>query len=59
MTRQLKREGFSDGKAYVDGKQQRCFTGVSWTGRGEELLEAAQSDDDGGGSATGLSGFDG
>jgi len=44
MTRQLKQEGHSDGKAYVDGKQQRVFTGIEWTGRGRELLEAAQSD---------------
>jgi P4 family phage/plasmid primase-like protien len=60
MTRQLKQEGYRDGKAHVNGKQERCFYGVSWTGRGEELLNAAQSDDDGGdgGRATGLTSFD-
>ena len=62
MTRVLKQEGLSDGRAYVDGEQQRCFVAVSWTGRGKELLEAARS---GGGSTeaesrrrTGLTNFD-
>jgi len=45
MTRELKREGYSDDRAYVDGGRKRVFTAVSWTGRGEELLEAAQDDD--------------
>ena len=43
MTRELKQEGFSDGRAYVNGAQKRVFTQVSWTGRGQELLDAAQS----------------
>ena len=43
MTRELKQEGFKDDRAYVNGAQKRVFTGVSWTGRGEELLDAAQS----------------
>lgn len=60
MTRQLKREGHQDGRQYVDGKQQRCFVNVAWTGRGEELLDAAKSDDPedaGSGSATGIDSF--
>jgi P4 family phage/plasmid primase-like protien len=66
LTRKLKQEGYSDGRAYVDGDRQRCFTGVAWTGRGEELLSAAQRDsssgegdtsDRDGGSPTGLSNF--
>jgi putative DNA primase/helicase len=62
MTRQLKMEGFEDGRAYVDGDQKRVFQNVTLTGRGQELLEDARSsgDDSGGGSGspTGLAGFD-
>ena len=59
MTRELKREGFADGRAYVGGERQRVFTGVSWTSRGEELLERAQSTGDGGGKQFGgLSDFE-
>jgi putative DNA primase/helicase len=58
MTRQLKKEGFSDGRAYVDGQQQRVFTNITWTGRGQQLIDAAMSDDDSDdGSATGLDSF--
>jgi len=46
MTRQLKQEGYQDGRAYVDGSRERCFTGIQWTGRGEELIEAAHDDGD-------------
>jgi len=46
MTRQLKKEGFQDDRAYIDGEQRRCFVGINWTGRGESLVDAAQSDDD-------------
>jgi len=47
MTRQLKQEGLEDGRAYVDGQQQRCFHNIALTGRGKELLEAAKSDSSG------------
>jgi len=64
MTRSLKTEGFEDGRAYVDGSQERVFMNVAWTSRGEELLEQAQSRGDRGGdgddstpAAGGLSGF--
>jgi len=43
MTRELKQEGFEDDRAYVNGSQKRVFTQVSWTGRGKELLAAAQA----------------
>jgi len=44
MTRGLKKEGLEDGRAYVDGSQQRVFNAVKWTGRGQDLLDAAKSD---------------
>ena len=62
MTRGLKKEGLEDGRAYVDGSQERVFMNVELTGRGRQLLEDAQAD---GGDdetkdrrATGLSGWD-
>ena len=66
MTRELKQEGFNDDRAYVDGAQKRVFTNVSWTGRGQELLDAAQSprqsegdsSSDGDRRPTGLKDFD-
>jgi putative DNA primase/helicase len=59
MTRALKKEGFEDGRTYVDGKQQRCIHGAAWTSRGEQLLEAARSDGSDGDDSrpTGISGF--
>jgi len=47
MTRQLKQEGLEDGRAYVDGERKRVFHNIALTGRGQELLEAAQSDSGG------------
>jgi len=64
MTRALKKEGYTDAREYVDGSQQRVFTGIQWTGRGEELITAAQGDTSGDTSAngdtqnSGLGGFD-
>jgi len=46
MTRALKEEGYTDGRVYVDGRQQRCLLNVELTGRGEEHMP---SDDSGGG----------
>lgn len=46
MTRQLKMEGFDDGRAYVDGDRQRVFHNIAWTSRGQQLLDAAQSNGD-------------
>jgi len=46
MTRELKREGYTDGRANVGGRTQRCFEAVSWTSRGQQLLDAAQGSDD-------------
>jgi len=43
MTRELKQEGFEDGRTYTDGNKERVFHDVTWTGRGEELLDAANS----------------
>lgn len=66
LTRKLKQEGYSDGRAYVDGDQQRVFSGCRWTSRGEQLLDVARSNkgdtsgdtsSDRDGSATGLSNF--
>jgi len=45
MTRELKREGYTDGRANVGGRTQRCFEAVSWTSRGQQLLDAAQGGD--------------
>lgn len=45
MTRRLKSEGIADGRAYVDGKRQRVFVGVTLTDRGEGYLEKDDSDD--------------
>jgi hypothetical protein len=64
MTRQLKQEGFEDGRVYIEGEQKRAFLDIELTGRGEQLLDDAQSDedtspagDDGRGN-TGLNSFD-
>ncbi|RLM47534.1 hypothetical protein DVK00_03225 [Haloarcula sp. Atlit-47R] len=38
MTRRLKSEGIADGRATVNGKQQRVFVGVQLTGKGESYL---------------------
>jgi hypothetical protein len=61
MTRKLKQEGIEDGREYVDGVQQRVFMNVSWTSRGEQLLDDAHDRDDGDDDseppAGGLSGF--
>jgi len=43
MTRQLKQEGYTDSRAYIDGDQQRVFDSVSWSSRGQELLDTANS----------------
>jgi P4 family phage/plasmid primase-like protien len=64
MTRALKQEGYTDAREYVDGSQQRVFTGIQWTGRGEELITAAEGDtsgdtsDSGGARNPGLGGFE-
>jgi putative DNA primase/helicase len=39
MTRELKLEGYRDGKAYVDGSQQRVFLNMDWTGRGGQYRD--------------------
>lgn len=39
MTRRLKKEGIADGRATIDGKQERVFVGVQLTGRGESYLD--------------------
>ncbi|QDX40274.1 hypothetical protein FQU85_04940 [Salarchaeum sp. JOR-1] len=44
MTRRLKKEGIADGRATIDGKQQRVFVGVQLTGKGESYLD--DDDDD-------------
>jgi putative DNA primase/helicase len=49
MTAVLKQQGFEDGREYVDGKQRRAFSGLDWTGRGEQY-----HDTDAGTEATGL-----
>jgi len=46
LTRELKKEGVPDGRSYIDGQQRRVFHNIGLTGRGEQLLEAAQSDGD-------------
>jgi|APHM01.1.fsa_nt_gi Predicted ATPase len=46
MTRELKREGFNDGRAYINGSRERCFVGINWTGRGQELLDSSRDDSD-------------
>jgi len=54
MTRELKTEGYMDGRAYVDGDRQRVFTQIAFTGRGEGLLDDAKNrsrSDDRSGSA--------
>jgi len=44
FTRALKSEGFRDGRAYVDGAQQRVFTGIDVTSRGAEYLGDTSDD---------------
>jgi P4 family phage/plasmid primase-like protien len=44
MTRRLKKEGIADGRATVDGQQQRVLIGVQLTGKGESYL--TDDDDD-------------
>lgn len=44
MTRRLKKDGIADGRATVDGEQQRVFVGVSLTGKGESFLPEASDD---------------
>jgi len=43
MTRRLKKEGIADGRATVNGKQQRVFVGVQLTGKGESYLDDDES----------------
>ena len=54
LTRELKQQGFNDGKEFIDGRQQRAFHGVAWTGRGEQYRDADCGDE----SATGGGGID-
>ena len=63
MTRGLKQEGLTDGRAYVDGSQERVFQAVAFTSRGKQLLDDAQSrhssdSESGNSEPTGLSGWD-
>lgn len=44
LTRELKLEGYNDGKAYVDGSQQRVFHNVELTSRGEEFAETGPTE---------------
>lgn len=53
LTRTLKLEGYEDGRAYVDGDRERVFHGVTFTGRGEELLEGDNSESSGGATGGG------
>jgi len=45
MTRELKELGYSDGRARVDGIQQRCFLNLEWTDGGLEYHEDTQFTD--------------
>jgi len=51
MTRGLKQDGLQDGHAYIDGEQVRAFHDIALTGRGNELLDDAQSRGSGGGGS--------
>ena len=42
MTRELKELGYTDGRARVDGIQQRCFLNLEWTDGGLEYHEDTQ-----------------
>ncbi|RDZ41332.1 hypothetical protein C5B89_05110 [Haloferax sp. Atlit-47N] len=44
MTRRLKNEGIADGRATVNGKQQRVFVGVQLTSKGESYLNDTGDD---------------
>jgi P4 family phage/plasmid primase-like protien len=46
MTRQLKLEGWEDGKSFINGAQQRCFQQAQFTSRGKQLLEDARAETD-------------
>lgn len=48
MTRRLKKEGIADGRATVNGKQQRVFIGVQLTGKGESYLDEPDDSQDSG-----------
>jgi putative DNA primase/helicase len=62
MTRVLKQEGLTDGRAHIEGDRHRVFENVELTSRGRQLLEDAQArtrDKPSESSApTGLSGWD-
>jgi putative DNA primase/helicase len=62
MTRGLKQEGLTDGRAYIDGDRHRVFENVKLTSRGRQLLEDAQSrgrdNPSESSDPTGLSGWD-
>jgi putative DNA primase/helicase len=62
LTRGLKQEGLADGREYVGGDRERVFKNISLTGRGQQLVDDAQSDADdseaGERRRTGLSGWD-
>ncbi|WP_246982101.1 phage/plasmid primase, P4 family [Halorientalis marina] len=59
MTRRLKSEGIADGRAYIDGKRQRVFVGVTLNERGESYLTSDEdSDSDGRNSGIGDYGGD-
>ena len=47
MTRRLKQEGITDGRATIDGKQERVFVGVELTGKGESYLPDESDDEQG------------
>jgi len=49
MTRELKLEGYSDGKEYVNGSQQRVFFNVDFTGRGEQYRDDEDDETSGSG----------
>lgn len=56
FTRRLKTEhGVTDGKAHVEGRQQRCFLNVGFTGRAERYAD--DRGDESGGTGTGLDSF--
>jgi putative DNA primase/helicase len=58
LTRELKLEGYEDGKNYLDGSQQRVFMDMGFTGRGQEYLEDGDDGDEGAtGGGSGLDSY--
>jgi phage/plasmid-associated DNA primase len=56
LTRELKLEGYEDGRKYLDNGRERVFLGTAFTGRGEEFRD--NDHDDEGGATGGGSGLD-